>query len=190
MTKPPTFAPSTKAPTFTPTSMSTTSKTVAGDLGQDYSGEVALNANEKETCSWLSSKIGTNQNDFGFYCAFWDIARFCPRRCDSCDLYNEELNQETILYDRYLQGTIRYDGNIFTLQAKREIVVQGFDLHLFNDTNYSYGVKVYTRASPQEYWQLMCDSTLTSLGPYHLTRVPGYDCTAVSLHPEQSARII
>lgn len=145
---------------------------------EDGSGSFKIGNGNSRACGWLSSNTG----NFGYLCLFRDVASVCPITCDACLLTESSSGQSTMKRAQTaLDGRIRWHGNFFDIQAKKNLTVRHFDVHLSTTDNlrvlvfYRNGSLSRTRRNTG--WIKMCDATVKSNGVGSVTRIPESACT-------------
>jgi hypothetical protein len=190
----------TSAPTATKTKEPTASPTVAPTIGfitntptpveecVDGSGDITVSDMTIEDCAWLARNLGS----FGFLCRFLDVALECPVTCDACRLLLQPADEANVSAVREafspLDGTVRWFGGTFDVQAKKQVTVRGFDIHIASEGQFS--VQILTRpgkvSAQTGGWTEICQAQVSSSGRRELTAVPADTCEPVTIAVNES----
>ena len=176
----PSLRPITGEPSLKPTTLSMDNESEC----QDYFGTFAFGSME-QTCQELSDHTPTTGSEFAIYCDFWDIVQLCPKTCNLCHVYHQSLGLSEVT-TRDIDGSVRYQGVTFSVQAAHELVLESFDLHLMADQRYT--AQVFTKVNMDDSWELVCESSVMGRGRYSFTPLPSHDCSAIRISPQEPAR--
>jgi len=144
---------------------------------QDGIGIFNIGTGAYRPCSWLANNVG----DYEYLCKFRDVAFKCPSACGTCLLRPEEQKK---VGRTLLDGTNRWFGNHFDLEAKKDITIRSFDIHLNSEG--SYQVQVFARAgqlglnndnNESFSWITICNELVVSKGYGVTTIIPESACT-------------
>jgi subtilisin family serine protease len=143
----------------------------------DGSGRISIGNGKTRTCSWLKSNLSA----YGNLCSFRDVAAECPSTCRACKLFSSSGSTKTA--STRWDGKKRWYGNMFDIQAKKDLTIRSFDFH--TNQSDSYRIKVFVKGgilSSRQSWREVCDATVTGSGVYGApTRIPASACEPVSV---------
>jgi hypothetical protein len=131
----------------------------------DGNGQIAVSDTEMQDCVWLSEHTDSH----GFLCEFFDVASECPSTCNKCPISGNKNGDETPRQSAVvpLDGGVRWYGNRFDVQAKKDIQLLGFDLHFqsMKSRRVQVSVRRGARDSPEDdSWTQLFDADVMASG--------------------------
>lgn len=135
-------------------------------------------------CLWLANNIQA----YNYLCSFNDVATKCPATCNACSLTNPVTTviETNKVSPSLIDGGVRWYGSTFQMNAKDDIKVNSFNIHLNSQGAYTAEVYYHTGSlTSTGSWTKMCQKTFlasetSSFGT--LTHIPESACTSLRVN--------